>query len=168
MICAWIDTSNAETGSSQTMKEGSTASARAIPIRWRCPPENSCGYLDANRGERPTRSSSSAIRSSRIRRVRLSRWMSSASPRMPPMLWRGSSDANGSWKIIAISRRILRIGPLPIRNKSRPLKKTSPDVGSTRRRMDRPRVDLPHPDSPTRPNVSPWRIARSTPSTART
>jgi hypothetical protein len=43
MICAWIETSSAETGSSATMKSGLTASARAIPIRWRCPPENSCG-----------------------------------------------------------------------------------------------------------------------------
>ena len=32
----------ADTGSSQTMNFGSTASARAIPIRCRCPPENSC------------------------------------------------------------------------------------------------------------------------------
>ena len=42
-ICAWIETSSAETGSSQTMSRGSTASARAMPMRWRWPPENSCG-----------------------------------------------------------------------------------------------------------------------------
>src|SRR5262249_6525741 len=36
------------------------------------------------------------------------------------------------------------------------------------RRIDRPSVDLPQPDSPTRPSVSPWRIVRSTPSTALT
>ena len=41
--CACTDTSSAETGSSATTKTGSTASARAMPIRWRCPPENSCG-----------------------------------------------------------------------------------------------------------------------------
>src|SRR3989442_11390720 len=34
--------------------------------------------------------------------------------------------------------------------------------------MLRPRVDLPQPDSPTRPSVSPCRISRSTPSPART
>jgi hypothetical protein len=33
----------ADTGSSHTRKAGSTASARAMPIRWRCPPENSWG-----------------------------------------------------------------------------------------------------------------------------
>ena len=41
--CAWIETSSAETGSSQTMSRGSTASARAMPMRCRWPPENSCG-----------------------------------------------------------------------------------------------------------------------------
>src|SRR5512139_1374640 len=34
--------------------------------------------------------------------------------------------------------------------------------------MSRPIVDLPHPLSPTRPNVLPGRMARSTPSTALT
>ena len=43
MICAWIDTSSADTGSSATISLGLTASARAMPMRWRCPPENSCG-----------------------------------------------------------------------------------------------------------------------------
>ena len=33
----------AEIGSSQTMRSGSTARARAMPMRWRWPPENSCG-----------------------------------------------------------------------------------------------------------------------------
>ena len=43
MTCAWIETSSAETGSSQTISFGDTASARAMPMRWRWPPENSCG-----------------------------------------------------------------------------------------------------------------------------
>jgi predicted exporter len=44
MTCAWIETSSAETGSSQTMSFGAaSASARAMPMRWRWPPENSCG-----------------------------------------------------------------------------------------------------------------------------
>ncbi len=30
-------------GSSATISSGSTASARAMPMRWRWPPENSCG-----------------------------------------------------------------------------------------------------------------------------
>ena len=43
MTCAWIDTSSADTGSSQTTSLGRSASARATPMRWRCPPENSAG-----------------------------------------------------------------------------------------------------------------------------
>lgn len=33
MTCAWVVTSSAETGSSQTISLGSAASARAIPTR---------------------------------------------------------------------------------------------------------------------------------------
>ncbi len=40
---AWIDTSSADTGSSQTMSFGRSAMARAIPMRCRWPPENSFG-----------------------------------------------------------------------------------------------------------------------------
>ncbi len=38
MTWAWIETSSAETGSSHTISLGLSASARAIPRRWRCPP----------------------------------------------------------------------------------------------------------------------------------
>src|SRR5215510_15024825 len=41
-----------------------------------------------------------------------------------------------------------------------------PPVGSRSRITVRPSVDLPQPDSPTRPRVSPALISRSTPSTA--
>ena len=40
--------------------------------------------------------------------------------------------------------------------------------GSMRRRIIRPVVDLPQPDSPTRPSVSPGITSNDTPSTART
>ena len=40
---AWMDTSSAETGSSAMMSLGFTDRARAMPMRWRWPPENSCG-----------------------------------------------------------------------------------------------------------------------------
>ena len=43
---------------------------------------------------------------------------------------------------------------------------TSPAVGSMSRRMLRPVVDLPHPDSPTRPSVSPAMMSNETSSTA--
>jgi hypothetical protein len=42
-----------------------------------------------------------------------------------------------------------------------------PAVGSVSRMTTRARVDLPQPDSPTRPTVSPRNTSKSTPSTAR-
>src|SRR6267142_1309367 len=47
-----------------------------------------------------------------------------------------------------------------------PWKDTSPEVGSISRRIVRPVVDLPQPDSPTRPSVSPGRMSKETSSTA--
>ena len=47
-----------------------------------------------------------------------------------------------------------------------PLKMTSPEVGSIRRRMQRPVVDLPQPDSPTTPRVLPFSMEKETSSTA--
>ncbi len=49
---------------------------------------------------------------------------------------------------------------------SRPSILMLPSVGSISRRTVRPTVDLPQPDSPTRPSVSPRRIEKLTPSTA--
>jgi hypothetical protein len=40
---AWIETSSADTGSSQTIRSGPSDSARAMQMRWRWPPENWCG-----------------------------------------------------------------------------------------------------------------------------
>ena len=42
-MSAWTETSRADTASSATSTSGRTASARAMPMRWRWPPENSCG-----------------------------------------------------------------------------------------------------------------------------
>ncbi len=42
-ICACTETSSAETGSSATTRRGLSASARAMPMRCRCPPLNACG-----------------------------------------------------------------------------------------------------------------------------
>jgi hypothetical protein len=49
---------------------------------------------------------------------------------------------------------------------SLPSNQTSPEVGSIRRRMQRPVVLLPQPDSPTRPSVSPAIRSKLTPLTA--
>src|SRR5256884_7979976 len=88
------------------------------------------------------------------------------SPTMSPTVCRGSSDAYGSWKIIAISRRKPRRCSPRMCVMSSPLNVTLPSVGSSSPITVRPRGDLPHPASPTRPTVSPALISRSTPSTA--
>src|SRR5438046_2930807 len=46
-ICACTETSRAETGSSQMITLGSSTSARAMQMRWHCPPENWCGRRSA-------------------------------------------------------------------------------------------------------------------------
>src|SRR5688572_31735110 len=61
-----------------------------------------------------------------------------------------------------------RISVLPNDRTSRPSKSICPEVGSVRRNKQRPTVDFPQPDSPTSPSVSPAKISKETPSTART
>ena len=81
---------------------------------------------------------------------------------------RGFSDAYGSWKIICIRLRMRRrSSPLRVVT-SVPSKTMRPPVVSTSRITARAKVDLPQPDSPTRPSVSPRFTSSETPSTART
>ncbi len=79
---------------------------------------------------------------------------------------RGLSDAYGSWKIICSSRRYGRSSWRESDVMSSPPKRIVPLVGSSRRTKRRPSVDLPQPDSPTTPSVSPRRTSSETPSTA--
>src|ERR1700722_6235043 len=67
-----------------------------------------------------------------------------------------------------MARRVAR-SRLPLRVViSLPSKRILPVVGSITRSRQRATVDLPQPDSPTRPSVSPLATANETPSTART
>ena len=85
---------------------------------------------------------------------------------LSPIGARGSRDENGSWKMIcAWARNGVRAGPSRAVISSPP-NRMRPDVGSSNRTTTRPRVDLPQPDSPTSPRVSPSSIARLTRSTA--
>src|SRR5215472_6855603 len=87
---------------------------------------------------------------------------------MSPTVIRGLSEAYGSWKMICISLRFARIDLPSIFVISSPPKRIEPVVGSSRRRMQRPIVVLPEPDSPTSPSVSPRLMLNETPSTALT
>src|SRR5215211_7131211 len=94
--------------------------------------------------------------------------ISSPSATRSPILRRGFSDEIGSWKIICIRGRILRsASPLSL-VRSWPSNTTVPDVGLGSWIMARAVVDLPQPDSPTRPSVSPSRMSRLTSETALT
>ena len=85
---------------------------------------------------------------------------------MLPAVMRGFSELYGSWKMICICRRIARIWPVRACATSVPSNRISPAVGLYSRRMQRPVVVLPQPDSPTNPSVSPRRTVKVTPSTA--
>src|SRR3546814_7913946 len=62
---AWIDTSSADTGSSPMISRGLSASARAMPMRCRWPPENSCGSdFICDRSEEHTSELQSLLRTS--------------------------------------------------------------------------------------------------------
>ena len=78
----------------------------------------------------------------------------------------GFSDAYGSWKTIWMSLRNGRSCLLLMDVSSRPSNFTEPDVGLCSCRIARPVVDLPQPDSPTRPSVSPGCSVNDTPDTA--
>ena len=64
-----------------------------------------------------------------------------------------------------LRRRAFNSAPF-LANTSSPSKKTEPPLLGVRRRIVRPIVVLPQPDSPTRPSVSPSRTVKLTPSTA--
>ena len=95
-----------------------------------------------------------------------SRWMRSGSPTISPQVMRGLSDEYGSWKTMCISRRSGRSSRRDVCVMSRPLRRIVPDVGSCRRTTQLPTVDLPLPDSPTSPSISPAPIVNDTSSTA--
>ena len=79
---------------------------------------------------------------------------------------RGFSDAYGSWKTIWMSRRMrTHLPPLEVRDVLA-VEDDLPAVGSSSWMSGRPGVDLPQPDSPTSPSVSPRTTVKSTPATA--
>ncbi len=91
-----------------------------------------------------------------------------------PMVSTGLRLVIGSWKIIAIlwprSARIASIGSVV---SSWPSKQIEPPTmrpvsGAISRRIDSAVTDLPQPDSPTMPSVSPAARSKEMPSTART
>ena len=92
--------------------------------------------------------------------------MVSGSATMSITLRRGLSEEIGSWKIICTWVRSVRRSPRLSAVSSVSPKRILPEVAFSTWTMARPVVDLPQPDSPTRPSVSPWRMVKVMPATA--
>ena len=174
-IWAWIVTSSAVVGSSAMISLGLHDMASAIITRWRMPPLRWCGYWSRRRpgSEMPTMPSSSTARSLACAGVSL-RWNSIVSHSCSPIVSTGLSEVIGSWNTIAICppRTACSFSSL-IASRSSPRKRmlpptTRPGGSGIRRSTDSAPTDLPQPDSPTMPTVSPSSTVYETPSTART
>ena len=83
-----------------------------------------------------------------------------------PMVRAGLSEEYGSWKTTrrSATSRLRCLSGMCVM--SCPCSFTVPDVGGCRPRTALPIVDLPEPDSPTTPRVSPGAMSKLTPSTA--
>ena len=93
-------TSSAETGSSQTTSSGLVASARAMLMRWRCPPENWCGNRRCCSGPQADRGEQIVDARGALARAAPDCMRSSGARTASPARWRGLSEENGSWKMI--------------------------------------------------------------------
>ena len=93
-------------------------------------------------------------------------WVRRGSPMIWATVMRGSSEASGSWKIICTALRLACQAAGLAPRISSPCHTTLPSVMGTRLSSARASVDLPQPDSPTMPNVSPACRSNDTPSTA--
>ncbi len=87
---------------------------------------------------------------------------------MSPTVMRGLREVYGSWNTIWMLRRAAFRALPDIRLMSSPLNLIDPSVGRSRLTSILATVDLPQPDSPTMPSVSPRSSVKSTPSTALT
>ena len=139
-----------------------------MPMRWRWPPRELVRVAVAppRRAGRPARA---ARRRARSRSALAADAVDHERPRRrsSPTVMRGLSERvrvlEDDLHVAAQPSQLARREP---RVRSPPSKRISPAVGSSSRSSVRPSVDLPQPDSPTRPSVSPRRTSRSTPSTA--
>jgi hypothetical protein len=97
ITCAWIETSSAETGSSQ-IRSGVTASARAMPTRWRWPPEKLVRIPFAEIRVQPDPLQQFDRALPRFLAVDAGDPECFAERLSAMLMRRGLSEANGSWK----------------------------------------------------------------------
>ena len=139
-----------------------------MPSRWRWPPENSWAYLRMRVGPQPDALEQRARRRSSVLACRVAMpKFSSGSPTIVPAGRRGFIDEYGSWKIVWMRRRCGHIGAgLEVRDVLAAEHDAARRSARSASAPVLPMVDLPQPDSPTSPSVSPLAIAKLTPSTA--
>ncbi len=172
--CDWMVTSTAVVGSSAMRRSGPAASAIAIMARCLRPPESWKGYSSARRAASgmPTESSNSRMRRSSAAPRKLV-WRSSTSRIWVPMredriqARRRLLEDHRDPPPAHLAHRAFRKSEEVDSLKARPAPETTPLSGS-RRMSESAVIVFPQPDSPTMAKVSPRRISRSTPSTART
>ena len=170
-ISACVVTSSAVVGSSQMSRRGELVSAPAIMTRCSIPPESSCGYwrrCSSGRGIRTDSSSDEATAlASAVERCSHNRIVS---VRWSPTVRIGLMPARGSWKIIdALVRRRSSSSLRLASSTDRPSSCTEPPVralAGSNPSTERAVSDLPEPDSPTRPTVSPSATVRLMPSSS--
>ena len=145
----------------------------AIITRWRMPPESWCGYSSSRvsgEGIFTSRSISSARPGPPRRTSGRCSW--TASTICSPTVCTGLRLVIGSWKIIAMSSP--RTARISLSGRSRRLRPSSlispaailPGGLGTSRMIESDVTDLPQPDSPTIPSVSPGASEKLMPSTA--
>ncbi len=167
-MAACTDTSSALVGSSHTTMRGSPAKARAIATRCFSPPDSWRGFRSRCRGV------------SRRWAARASTRLLAASPLMPVSFstlrirmrrtdqLRLSAES-GFWNTICMARLSSVLRPAVLGATVLPSSATVPPLSAdSMPRIVLARVDLPEPDSPTMPSVSPSASCRSTSTSAGT
>ncbi len=134
--CACTETSSALTGSSATISFGRVMSARAMAMRWRCPPLNSCGYLARVGGAQAGRVERLGRARSRCSARPAPCSTASGSATVWPTVRRGSSEPYGSWKTICSRVRARRSSAGDSACRSVPSSSTRPAVGGLERHDD--------------------------------
>src|ERR1700689_291024 len=153
--------SRPEVGSSRKTSSGSSASARANATRLIMPPDSSDGKRSATSGFNPTMPSlATVISSSRrwvtLRYSRTGNWM----------FCRTVSEENSApcWNRMPQRRSTPRRARASAASRSMPKTSMLPLVLGTSPMMVRVSTDLPAPDGPTKPRISPRWTSRSRPS----
>ncbi len=162
-ICAWIDTSSAETGSSQTISLGSVISARAMPMRCALPAREFVRIAVDHFGQQ-------AHRFHHLEHARLPLVLVQLRPQRAQRLGddlahrharieRGQRVLEDDLQVAAVAARISsarQLGQI-----LRPARAPAPRRARAIAGCSGPSVDLPQPLSPTMPSVSPLRMVET-------